>query len=105
MITRIELNARLSSQHFQGAAGFGMGCASRKRRSRTAAIQHEVVVVTYTEPELFVIPVDPVSDPPWPGEIERRSLYGPQLARRNQVRIHGREAIGGNGHDVVQNVP
>ena len=67
-------------------------------------IDDEVVIVAAGEAELLVIVVDARADAFGGGEIEGRALHRPQLAGRDELRIHRREARGSYLEGVTENV-
>src|SRR4051794_9791604 len=57
-ITRIELNTRLGRPDLQNAAAAGLVNGCRERQIVPGFVQHPIMVVTFAEPQLFVIETD-----------------------------------------------
>src|SRR5579863_3763652 len=68
-------------------------------------VQHKVVVVAMTEPQLRVIGFDPLTDCVGRAKVERRASNGLQFPRWNESRIDGGDARSINLQHMPQNVP
>ena len=65
------------------------------------AVEDEVVVVALAELDLLVVGVDARADGSRLAEVERRARDRPQLAGRDQRRVHRRVPVGVD-HDLVR---
>ena len=80
-VAAIELQAWLRREHLHRAARRRLMHGGGESEAASLVVQHPVVVVTAAELHLFVCRVHAFADGVRGGEVERRSLHRPQLAR------------------------
>ena len=91
-VAGVKLHARLGRQYFHDPAAHRFMHASRQCEITIGMVEHEVVIVTTCEPDLFVIRSDAGADHIGRGEIKRRAGDGAQFTGWNQSGADRREA-------------
>nr|WP_254453605.1 hypothetical protein [Siccirubricoccus sp. G192] len=103
-IAAVELQSRLGGQHLHREAGHRKPGGEAQPHRVRGAVEHEIMVVAAGDPQLRIGLADARADAAGCQEIEGRAGHRTQLPGRDQGRIHGREASGGKGERMVQDV-
>src|SRR5262245_7149180 len=103
-ISGIELQARFGRRYIEHAARRRFEDASRMNEPVVRAVQDKVVVVSFSELQLFVFKSDSSADLHGPQEIERRYGDRREHASGNQSRIDGSVAIRIDGEFVIEHI-
>ena len=101
-VAGVELHARLGGGDLHDPAADRIGDARAHRMVPGGCAEHEVVVVAPAKPDLLVVGVDELADPPRLGEVKRRARHRAQFAGGDQPLVDRRVLVGEHLQRVVQ---
>src|SRR6266487_2739440 len=103
-VARVELHPRLSRADIQRAPAARFYQPAGVRETRCLPVEHPVVIVATSIPQLRVVLRDARADRRWRAEIERRAGDCCDRAGRNERRVDGRECRRVERQYVVEDV-
>src|ERR1700720_2189178 len=92
-VSRVELHCRLGSKDFQHPATGRLMHSRGQSRAVVFPVDHEVVIVSASYQQLFIVIVDASANRGGLGEVQGRSLDGADLAGGDQRLVHRSEAV------------
>src|SRR5439155_10543619 len=104
-VTGIELDTRFGRKNFQHSTARGfMHPGGQYQAVFIVPVDHEIVIVTASNDQLFIAFVDAGTNRGCLGEIHRRSPHGSKFAGRDEGLVHGRESVSIEGDFVSKNI-